>query len=475
MVKVSDIPVYEVKFHEFSDYENKLLEDIRSKIIDSLLSKGEDFNIDENVFQKQVENYLRSIGFNDVSDLSNKIVKEILGYGKIDSMIKDDDLEEIMILGINKPVYVFHRTKGMMSSNVSYSNDAEIRTLIESIARTINRSIDQQSPILDARLIDGSRVNATIPPISADGSTLTIRKFKKDPLTIVDLINFKTLNSYLAAFLWLSIDGMGVNPANIIIAGGTSSGKTTTLNSLSNFINPIERIVTIEDTLELQINHENIIRMETRPPNIENKGEINMDALLKNSLRQRPDRIIVGEVRGNEAITLFTSLNTGHSGFGTLHANSSRETITRLINPPMNVPQIMISAIDFIIIQNRIYGSSKFSNNENKSVRRITEVSEVVGIEEGTTQLNKIFQWNPKTDDIEFVGISSKVLNEISGLKGVSLSSLEDEIKKRQFILDFLSENKIRDVKSISDIINAYYFNPDKTIEKLLDSKGTSL
>lgn len=475
MVKVSDIPVYEVKFHEFSDYENKLLEDIRSKIIDSLLSKGEDFNIDENLFQKQVENYLRSIGFNDVSDLSNKIVKEILGYGKIDSMIKDDDLEEIMILGVNKPVYVFHRTKGMMSSNVSYSNDAEIRTLIESIARTINRSIDQQSPILDARLIDGSRVNATIPPISADGSTLTIRKFKKDPLTIVDLINFKTLNSYLAAFLWLSIDGMGVNPANIIIAGGTSSGKTTTLNSLSNFINPIERIVTIEDTLELQINHENIIRMETRPPNIENKGEINMDALLKNSLRQRPDRIIVGEVRGNEAITLFTSLNTGHSGFGTLHANSSRETITRLINPPMNVPQIMISAIDFIIIQNRIYGSSKFSNNENKSVRRITEVSEVVGIEEGTTQLNKIFQWNPKTDDIEFVGISSKVLNEISGLKGVSLSSLEDEIKKRQFILDFLSENKIRDVKSISDIINAYYFNPDKTIKKLLDSKGTSL
>lgn len=299
-------------------------------------------------------------------------------------------------------------------------------------------------------------------PISADGPSVTIRKFKKDPLTIIDLINLKTISSELAAFFWLCFDGLGVKSANAIISGGTSSGKTTTLNALSSFINPKERIITIEDTLELQIPHEHIIRMETRLPNIENKGELTMDDLVKNSLRQRPDRIIVGEVRGKEAITLFTALNTGHSGFGTLHSNSARETITRLTNAPMNVPKLMISAIDFIIMQNRIYQSN------GVSFRRISEVAEIVGIEEETIQLNRIFQWNPETDMIENVSIASKTIDEIAKMSGCSINYLYQEIDNRKLIIDYLTKNNIRSIKEVKDIVEKYYLDSNKVLNKII-------
>lgn len=334
--------------------------------------------------------------------------------------------------------------------------------LIDSIARQINRRIDQESPILDGRLPDGSRVNATIPPISADGPSMTIRKFKRDPLTIIDLINSKTISVELAAFFWLCFDGLGVKSANAIISGGTSSGKTTTLNALSSFINPKERIITIEDTLELQIPHEHVIRMETRPPNVENRGELTMNDLVKNSLRQRPDRIIVGEVRGSEAITLFTALNTGHSGFGTLHSNDARETITRLTNAPMSVPNIMISAIDFIIMQNRIYRS------DGVSFRRISEVAEVSGIEEGVIQLNKIFEWDPQSDTIKNVGITSKTLTEIANVSGNSLNSLYDEIKNREIVLQHMVNQNIRSIRDVSTVLEMYYLDSQKVLNRIL-------
>ena len=367
-----------------------------------------------------------------------------------------------MIIGLDKPVFVYHRKYGMMKTNLVYSDEKELMDLIDSIARQINRRIDQESPILDGRLIDGSRINATIPPVSADGPSLTIRKFRRDPLTVIDLINSKTLTLELAAFFWLCIDGLGVKSANAIISGGTSSGKTTTLNALSAFINPKERIITIEDTLELQIPHEHVIRMETRPANVEGKGELTMNDIVKNSLRQRPDRIIVGEVRGEEAITLFTALNTGHSGFGTLHSNDARETITRLTNSPMNVPEIMIQAIDFIIMQNRIYTPS------GVSFRRISEVAEVVGMEEGTVQLNKIFQWNPERDTIENVGVASNTLIQIANLSGRPISELYEEIENRKIVLQHMIYQDIRSVEDVNSVLELYYKNPEKVLNQIM-------
>ncbi|MCI6994725.1 CpaF family protein [uncultured Methanobrevibacter sp.] len=466
------IPQYEIINQNYTSEEKILLKEIRENLVDLAISTGETFQENDEKLLNNIKSFLferieETLENNDVSNeyldnLSRKLLRDITGYGEIDPLIQDDDLEEIMIIGINKPVFVYHRKYGMMKTNITFKDEQELIDLIDGIARQINRRIDQESPILDGRLLDGSRINATIPPISADGPSLTIRKFRKDPFTIIDLINSKTISIELAAFFWLCFDGLGVKSANAIISGGTSSGKTTTLNALSAFINPSERIITIEDTLELQIPHEHVIRMETRPANVENKGELTMNDLVKNSLRQRPDRIIVGEVRAEEAITLFTALNTGHSGFGTLHSNDARETITRLTNKPMSVPEIMIQAIDFIIMQNRIYTSS------GVSFRRISEVAEVVGMEDGVVQLNKIFQWNPETDTIENISISSRTLSQIANLSGNSINELYHEIEKRELVLRYMHENGIRSVEDVNFVLESYYKSPEEVLSKIL-------
>ena len=466
------IPQYDIVRQNYTPEEKVLLGEIRENLVDLAISSGENFQANEEGLLNDIRNFLsiRLNGENQDNHVSNeyldrlsrKFLRDINGYGEIDPLIQDDELEEIMIIGTGKPIFVYHRKYGMMKTNIQFKDEQEIRDLIDIIARQINRRIDQESPILDGRLVDGSRINATIPPVSADGPSLTIRKFKRDPLTIIDLINTKTLSIELAAFFWLCIDGLGVKSANAIISGGTSSGKTTTLNALSAFINPKERIITIEDTLELQIPHEHVIRMETRPANIENKGELTMNDLVKNSLRQRPDRIIVGEVRADEAITLFTALNTGHSGFGTLHSNDARETITRLTNEPMSVPEIMIQAIDFIIMQNRIYTPS------GVSFRRISEVAEVVGMEEGTVQLNKIFQWNPERDTIDNISITSSTLQQIGNLSGKSIPELKGEIENRKIVLKHMINQNIRSVDGVNSVIELYYKNPQKVLNRII-------
>lgn len=466
------VPQYNVFKQKYSSEEKLLLSELRENLVDLAISSDESLQVNEDKLLNDIKNFLfaklannsqnNAISNEYLDNLARKLFQDLVGYGEIDPLIRDDNLEEIMVIGIDKPVFVYHREYGMMKTNILFKDAGEVMNLIDSIARQINRRIDQESPILDGRLPDGSRVNATIPPISADGPSMTIRKFKRDPLTIIDLINSKTISVELAAFFWLCFDGLGVKSANAIISGGTSSGKTTTLNALSSFINPKERIITIEDTLELQIPHEHVIRMETRPPNVENRGELTMNDLVKNSLRQRPDRIIVGEVRGSEAITLFTALNTGHSGFGTLHSNDARETITRLTNAPMSVPNIMISAIDFIIMQNRIYRS------DGVSFRRISEVAEVSGIEEGVIQLNKIFEWDPQSDTIKNVGITSKTLTEIANVSGNSLNSLYDEIKNREIVLQHMVDQNIRSIRDVSSVLEMYYLDSQKVLNRIL-------
>ena len=466
------VPQYNVFKQKYSSEEKLLLSELRENLVDLAISSDESIQVNEDKLLNDIKNFLfaklannsqnNTISNEYLDNLARKLFQDLVGYGEIDPLIRDDNLEEIMVIGIDKPVFVYHREYGMMKTNILFKDAGEVMNLIDSIARQINRRIDQESPILDGRLPDGSRVNATIPPISADGPSMTIRKFKRDPLTIIDLINSKTISVELAAFFWLCFDGLGVKSANAIISGGTSSGKTTTLNALSSFINPKERIITIEDTLELQIPHEHVIRMETRPPNVENRGELTMNDLVKNSLRQRPDRIIVGEVRGSEAITLFTALNTGHSGFGTLHSNDARETITRLTNAPMSVPNIMISAIDFIIMQNRIYRS------DGVSFRRISEVAEVSGIEEGVIQLNKIFEWDPQSDTIKNVGITSKTLTEIANVSGNSLNSLYDEIKNREIVLQHMVDQNIRSIRDVSTVLEMYYLDSQKVLNRIL-------
>ncbi len=320
-VKGEPVPVYEIRLPKLSKEEENLVKQVRERAITEIQIDPTlipNYEERRKIFLREVKRMLKeaapTYSEGRIELLAELIVQHMLGYGLLDPLVRDDNLEEIMVIGTNKPVYVWHRRFYMCKTNIVFKEDREILNIIERIAREVGRRIDQQSPLLDARLPDGSRVNATIPPISLEGPTITIRKFKKDPLTIIDLIKYGTMNTDVAAFLWILVDGLGVKPANILVAGGTGSGKTTTLNSLAMFIPPGERVISIEDTAELQLPVEHWIRLETRPANLEGKGEVTMDDLVKNTLRMRPDRIIVGEVRGEEARTMFTAMNTGHNG-----------------------------------------------------------------------------------------------------------------------------------------------------------------
>ncbi|MCS4541804.1 MAG: CpaF family protein [Euryarchaeota archaeon] len=388
-------------------------------------------------------------------------VRDMVGYGPLDLLLADDNLEDILVIGTNKPVYVVHRKFGKCKTRIIFNSDSEVREIIDRIARSIGRTVDPLSPLLDARLPDGSRVNATMPPISLGGPTISIRKFREDPLTITDLIRFNTLTSEVAALLWVCVEGLKVKPANIICAGGSTCGKTTTVNCLAAFVPEPERIVTIEDTAELKLPLRHWIRFETRPPNIEGKGEITMDDLLKNTLRMRPDRIIVGEVRGGEAKTLFVAMNTGHDGcMGTIHADSASEVITRLTNPPMNVPEIMIPALDLIVMQ------QKFQYSDGSTFRPITEIAEIAGMEGGLTQLNRIYRWSPRTNLLQATGVLSGFKIELANFKGWSTEQVDEEIQKRKVVLEWIIKKKIRKVTEVGRIIQAYYQDPSSIYSK---------
>ena len=374
------------------------------------------------------------------------IVKSMIGYGMLDPLLADDFLEELMVIGEDRRVYIAHREHGMCSTNVIFRDDEEIVNIIARMAREVGRRIDTLNPLLDCRLLDGSRVNATIRPITPGGATLTIRKFREDPLTVIDLIKFRTFTVDFAAWLWFCVDGMGVKPANSVVAGGTGSGKTTTLNSLACFIPERDRVITIEDTMELQLKpHKHWIQMETRPANVEGKGEVGMDDCVVNTLRMRPDRVIVGEVRGPEAATLFTAMNTGHDGcMGSLHANDARETITRLTNSPMNVPMIMMPALDLIVMQN------KFKHPKLGNLRRITEVAERGGFEGDVVQLNRIFEYDPTKDELTETGTPSQLIRLIGERGGMDGPTVNREVAKRALVLKYLVAKDIRDLTRVN-------------------------
>ncbi len=382
---------------------------------------------------------------------AESVVREMIGYGIIDPLTRDDKLEEIMIVGPDRPVYVYHRKHGAMKTNIYFYDDEDIRDLVDRIARNIGRRIDTQVPILDARLPDGSRVNATLPPISLDGSTLTLRKFQKDPMSVVDLINVGTLDSEVAAFLWLATDGLGVKPSNTLISGGTASGKTTTLNVLCSFIPNRERVLSIEDTAELNLPLEHWVRFETRPPSMEGTGEIDMNELVKNSLRMRPDRIIVGEIRGAEGYTMFAAMNTGHSGcLGTVHANSAKETMIRLASPPISVPDIMLSALNLILMQNRIYDRRK------GSIRRITELAEVIATPDGKADMQVLYSWEPVSDKLVKTGKESAYLNLLKHYTGMSDEEVNGELSARKSVLEKLVKNNVRHLDEVCATTQKY-------------------
>jgi pilus assembly protein CpaF len=316
---------------------------------------------------------------------ASDIADEIVGYGPIEPLLEDPSVTEVMI---NGPRKVFFEQKGMLHlSDRVFRDDDHIMRIVEKIVVPINRRIDESSPMVDARLPDGSRVNAIIPPLAVDGPTVTIRKFARDPFTVDDLISFGTLIPEMVDFLNACIR----TRLNTIVSGGTGSGKTTLLNVLSSFIPSNERVVTIEDPCELQMRQRHVIRLETRPANVEGKGQVTQRELVRNALRMRPDRIIVGEVRAGEAFDMLQAMNTGHDGsLTTAHANSPRDAIARVENmvlmagldlPVRAIREQVASALDLIVHVSRLSDGG----------RRVTHVTEVVGMEGQTVTLQDVF------------------------------------------------------------------------------------
>lgn len=334
--------------------------------------------------------------------LFKEILDEILGFGLLQSLLEDDTVTEVMVNGPNS-VYVEQVGK-LVKTGIKFDNDDAVLRIIEKIILPLGRRIDADSPTVDARLPDGSRVNAVIPPVAIDGPILTIRKFAKGRLSVNQLIEYGSVTANMAKFLEACV----ISRLNIMISGGTGSGKTTLLNVLSSFIPESERIVTIEDAAELQLQQDHIVRMETKPPNIEDKYGVTIRELVRNSLRMRPDRIVVGEVRGGEALDMLQAMNTGHDGsLTTLHANSPRDALSRLetlcmmagMELPINVIREQVaSAIDLIVQQSRLSDGS----------RKITSITEVAGMEGQTIVMTDIFKF-------EKTGISpeGKVIGEL--------------------------------------------------------------
>ena len=453
-----DIPLYNLLAPPLDRDDYLIKEHVRERAImqiDIDPSLILDVNKRNRIFREEILKILIA-GFPELSDskidtISKMIVEEMVGYGRLNPLLEDDGLEEIMVMGANSPVYVYHKKFGACETNVIFNSTSEVENIAEKIARDVQRRIDRSSPIMDARLPDGSRVNITIPPIALDGVSVTIRKFNRDPISIIDLIKYGTISSHLAAFLWICIDGLGFSPNNLIVAGGTASGKTATLNALLVFVPKMERIITIEDTAELYLQHKNKVRLETRPPNIEGRGEVQMDELLKNALRMRPDRIVVGEVRGPEAKTLFTAMNTGHDGsMGTLHANTAHDVLTRLTSPPMDVPDTMIPALDLVIMQQKHFDRSR------GIIRRVSEVSELTIGESGGIQENSVFTWNPKTDKIMSTGIPSRTQFKLEGAAKNLGSDFTAELDSRREFLESLIDENVRKFDEIQSRVSEY-------------------
>jgi len=408
---------------------------------------------------RMIKNYRLRIPKKNIAKIKYYAIRDFVHLGKIEPLMRDHMIEEISCDGTGIPLYIWHRELESIPTNIMFKKDAELNNFARKLAYICGKHVSMADPIVDASLPDGSRINLTLGhEITRRGSTFTIRRFRADPITVIDLIKFGTMSIDIAAFMWYLIE----KKSTMLVAGGTASGKTTCLNAVSSFIKPGEKVVSIEDTQELNLPHENWVPAVSRQSFTDTQiGEINQFDLLRAALRQRPDIIIVGETRGKEAYTLFQAMATGHGGFSSIHADSIEATLTRLTSAPMDVPKALIAnSLDLITLQLKIRVG-------NKSARRIIQVSEIDGIDENTGQLktNTVFRWNPAKDVHDFLG-KSIVFEKIKERDAESDEHINYELTKRRVALEWMVKNNIREHKKVSASIREYYEDPERFYER---------
>ena len=385
------------------------------------------------------------------------IARDFIGFNEVDPLLRDYFVEDIECNGVNSPVYIVHRIYRNLKTNLVYDKIETLESFTEKLAQRSGKYISYSNPILDASLPDGSRVNATYTKdITSKGPTFTIRKFTKTPWTPPQLVNFKTLSPEMMAYLWLLIQyGM-----NILIAGGTASGKTTLLNAIAFFITPEARVVSIEDTRELNLPRENWLPSVVRTATgIGGAGEVDLFTLLRASFRQNPDYVIVGEVRGKEAYVLFQGMASGHPSIGTIHADSVDTVIKRLESPPIELSPTLLNILDCVCVMSH-------ANVQGQETRKLREIVEIIDVDnKGVALTNKPFVWNALEDQFYYKE-RNKIFEKISIRNGLRMEEIELEFQRRSELLKRLQQERIFRFREVQNIINEYYKKPQEVLKR---------
>jgi len=410
----------------------------------------------ENQIKKVLEEYEIKLSKENFLKILYFVQRNFVGLNEIEPLMQDPYIEDISCDGTGIPIYIVHRKYGSIKTNIAFNDVKTLRGFVVKLAERSGRFISYAEPLLDGSLPDGSRVQATYASdVTTRGPSFTIRKFVQEPFSPIDLLNKKTVNSDILAFLWLAVE----NGSSILISGGAGTGKTTMLNALLMFVPTESKIITIEDTRELNIPHENWIPSVTRVGFAKGYGEVTMFDLLKEAFRQTPDYVIVGEVRGAEAYVMFQGMASGISAMGTMHAGRVEDVIYRLETPPISLSPALIDTLDLVVIM--IHAREK-----GESARRMKEIVEIESVDQttGKARTNQVYHWSANTDIYEYNGVSYQ-LQEIAAHKGVESTELIKELEKRKVLLDWMQKNNINNYKDVVRILADYRKNPEKVLK----------
>ena len=461
--KISEV-VYEIEEPYLSEQEKRYKEEIITAM-ENMINLGEVIENDQEKILKYIDRMLKVLAIELGMDMPYEsyrkiyyyLCRDFIGFNEIDPLLRDFFVEDIECNGLNTPVYIVHRIFRNLKTNIKFDNSNKLSNFVEKLAQRAEKYISYASPILDGSLPDGSRVNATYTKdITSRGPTFTIRKFTKTPWTPTELVAFNTLSPEMIAYLWLLIE----HKMNILITGGTSSGKTTLLNAIAFFIAPEARVVSIEDTLELNLPRENWLPSVARTSTgVGNIGEIDLYSLLRASFRQNPDYVIVGEVRGKEASVLFQGMASGHSSMSTMHADSVDTVIKRLETPPIELSPTLMNVLDCVCIMTHAIV-------KKQETRKLKEIVEVINITpDGIALTNTPFLWNPSDDNFYFKK-NSKIFEKISKRDGIKVETLEIEFRKRAQLIYTLYRKKFFGFKQFQEVVNEYYKKPEEVLRK---------
>ncbi len=454
------VPLYDVTVPGLGDATKLLLISLRQELLSMVPidpTRIEDKEYTDELTQKYVDasnlvidRYLPGSSPDTKKVLIAYIINFMLGLGELEAPLADDNLEEVAVNTSKEPIWIYHKTVGWCKTNIMLHDENTIYDFSEQIGRRIGRQITNLSPLMDAELPDGSRVNATLYPISQKGNTITIRKFGKNPWAMPAMVANGTLSSEIAALTWMAVE----NEVSILISGGTASGKTSFLNAMSIFLPPNRRIISVEETRELTLpDFLQWIPMLTRQPNPEGKGEVSLYDLMINALRQRPDVMLVGEVRtAKDAETLFEAIHTGHAVYGTVHADNARDTIVRMTNPPIDVPKIMLNAFGGVIALFR---------HRRLGIRRVLEFAEVLN----SGDVNVAYRWDTRNDVFAQISAFGRLGETIALYGGYSKEEMEANLQEKTDIMNWLVKNNVLSVEDSGFVVSNYHREPEKVLK----------